>query len=145
MCTLPMLSAKSVFAAGLHKLQVLRKAKQSSVTHSALGDELIWNDQWIILGKFCKFKLSVPKGSVNNVVVALRYSKVCTHWFPWSLNDCHKTVWKKMCSDFVFPHEADCEGFLSWIVTGNETCNDHFELQTKQHPVALSIYSLEEA
>lgn len=88
--------------------------------------ELIWNYHLIIIRKFCNFKPSVPKGSVNNVVVALGYSKVCAHWFPWSLNDCHKTALKRVCPDFVFPHGADCEGFLSWIVTGNETCNHHF-------------------
>jgi len=42
-----------------------------------------------------------------------------------------------MCSDFLFPYEPDCEGFLSWIITGNETCNHHFELQTKRHSVWL--------
>lgn len=78
----------------------------NNISHSVIAkhaDELIWNEQWIILRKLCNFKLSVPKGSVNNVVVAFGYSKVCAQWFPWSVNDCHKTVWKKMCFRFCVP------------------------------------------
>jgi hypothetical protein len=42
-----------------------------------------------------------------------------------------------MRSDLLFPYEAHCEGFLSWIVTGNETWNHHFKLQTKRQSVWL--------
>lgn len=40
-----------------------------------------------------------------------------------------------MCSDLLFPYEADCEGFLSWIIIENETWNHHFKLQTKRQSV----------
>ena len=42
-----------------------------------------------------------------------------------------------MCSHLMFHYEADCEGFLSWIITGDETSNHHFELQTKRQSVDL--------
>ncbi|GFG34008.1 hypothetical protein Cfor_07538 [Coptotermes formosanus] len=76
--------------------------------------------------------LSVSKGNVNNITGALGHSQVCTRWVPRSLADCHETVRKDACSDFLPCYEAGGESFSSQIVTENETRNHHYQPQTKR-------------
>jgi hypothetical protein len=94
------------------------------------ADELIWKD-WRITTRKLAPELSVSKGSVNNIVGAWGYAKVCAYWFPWSLTDDHKTVWKEVSSYLLSRYEADGESFLSRIVTGDETRIHQFEPETK--------------
>jgi hypothetical protein len=68
---------------------------------------------------------------VNNITDALVCLQVCARWIPHSLTSYHRTVQEEACSD-LFCYEADCESFLSSIITGDATWIHHFELQTKR-------------
>jgi hypothetical protein len=98
------------------------------------ADELLRNDRWITTRKLAT-ELSVSKGSVNNIIDALRYAKMCARWVPRSLTDDHKTLLKEVCSYLLSCYEADGESFLSRIVTGDETWSHHFEPETRNQSV----------
>jgi hypothetical protein len=98
------------------------------------ADELLRNDRWITTRKL-ETELLVSKGSVNNIIDALRYAKMCARWVPRSLTDDHITLLKEVCSYLLSCYEADGESFLSWIVTGDETWSHHFEPETRNQSV----------
>jgi hypothetical protein len=85
------------------------------------ADKLIRKDRRITTRKLAT-ELSSSKGSVNNVIDALGYAKVCARWIPRNFTDDHKTVRKKVCSDFLSRYEAEGGSFLSRVVTGDKTC-----------------------
>jgi hypothetical protein len=94
MYTVSVLLIKALLVVGLHELLVPRKAKWSSVTRVALAsqptavtqvllrraDKLIRNDRR--LTNLQLSELSLSKGSVNNIIDAFGYSKVCALWVP---------------------------------------------------------------
>jgi hypothetical protein len=95
------------------------------------ADELIQNDRWLTTAKFV-IGPSVSKGSMNNIIDALGYSKVCACWVPRSLTDYNKTVRKEVCSDLLSRYQADGESSLSHIVSRDETLIHYFEPQAKR-------------
>ena len=92
---------------GLHELRILRGTKPSLVTCVFLAfqrqawhqrtNELVRNDQQITAIEL-QTELSVSKGSVNNIIYGLGYSKVCSCLVPRHKTDCHKTVRKEVRS-----------------------------------------------
>jgi hypothetical protein len=123
MYTESVLLIKVLLVVGIHELRVLRKTKRSSVMRLANGSHAG-------LAATC-----VSKGSVNNIINALGYAKVCARWVPRSLTDDQKTVRKEVFSDLLSHYEADGESFLSRIVTGDEIWIHHLEPETKRQSV----------
>jgi hypothetical protein len=120
---------------GLHELRVLRTANPSTETCVFLAfqlqallqrtDELVRNDQ-LITTRELETEISVSKGSVNNIIYTLVYSKVCSCLIPW-----HKIVTKlcgKMCvhvgSSFKkLMVKAFCHGSSLGMKCGSITLN----------------------
>jgi transposase len=63
-----------------------------------LADKLIRKDRRITTRRLAT-ELSESKGTVNNIIDALGYSKACARWVPRSLTDDQRTVRKELCSD----------------------------------------------
>ena len=75
---------------------------------------------------------SVSNGSAMAIIDALGYSKVCARWVPGSLTTKHRRQRKAICSELLECFDAEGEAFLSWIVTGAETWDHHYEPETKR-------------
>ena len=54
-------------------------------------DEIVRNDKQITTRE-PETELSAPKGSINNIVYVLGYSKMCSCLVPRLKTDCHKTT-----------------------------------------------------
>lgn len=120
---------------GAAELQDLQRAGRPpmAVTPDMLqrADVVIRADRRITTRQLV-LKLSVSKGSVDAIINALGYRKVCARWVPRSLTVDHKSQRKDIASDLLQRFEADGEAFLSQIVTGDETWVHHFEPETKR-------------
>jgi len=68
-------------------------------------------DYRLITSRKPAIQLSVSNGSVNTIIHALGYSKVCDRWVPRSLADYHKTVRKEVCSDSLAHYELMMKAF----------------------------------
>lgn len=77
-------------------------------------------------------QLSISKGSAIEIFKNLGYSKVCARWVPRALTEDHKAQRKTICSELLRRFEAEGDGFLSKIVTGDETWVHHFDPETKR-------------
>jgi len=106
----------------LHQLRALRNAKPSLAMRVTLADQqqlslrhcckvLMSKDYRRITSRKPATQLSVSNGSVNTIIDALGYSKVCDRWVPRSLTDYHKTVRKEVCSDSLAHYELLMKGF----------------------------------
>ena len=80
-------------------------------------------------------QLSVSNGSAMAIIGVLEYSKACARWIPRSLTTKHRRQRKAICSELLEHFDAEEEAFLSWIVTGDETCAHHCEPETKRQSV----------
>jgi len=80
-------------------------AGQQQLSHKHCCKVLMNKDYWRITSRKPATKLSVSYGTVNAIIDAFGYSKVCDNWVPRSLADYHKTVRKEECSDSLSHYE----------------------------------------
>jgi hypothetical protein len=71
------------------------------------------------------------------IIDALVYLKVCTRWVPQSLTNEHRHQRKAICSKLLERFDAEEEGFLSWVITGDETWAHHYEPEKKRRSMEL--------
>jgi hypothetical protein len=106
---------KLLFVIVLHKIEVLRKSKQSSVMcHSGQPTTVVTEallqraydlnqNNGQITTKNAATELSISNGSVKNITVSLGYSEVCARWVR-SLTNYHKLCGKRfvhICSSIT--------------------------------------------
>lgn len=66
------------------------------------------------------------------VTERLNYRKLCSRWVPKMLTDVHKTIRLASALNFLERYSDEGDGFLSQIVTGDETWVAHVTPESKQ-------------
>ena len=109
---------KAMLVVEFHHLRALRNAKLSPAMDVTLaGQQLsLRHCCKVLMNKYYRritsrkpaTQLSVSNGSVNTIIDALGYSKVCDRWVPRSLTDYHKT---EVCSDSLAHYELLMKAF----------------------------------
>ena len=87
-------------------------------------------------------QLSVSSGSAMAIINSLGYSKLCTRRVPRSLTTEHRRQRKAVCSELLERFDAEWEAFMSQIVTGDETCAQHYEPEKKKAVIGVASSSI---
>jgi histone-lysine N-methyltransferase SETMAR len=98
------------------------------------ADDIIHTDRRVTSRQLA-VQLSVSSGSAMAIIDALGYSKVCARWVPRSLTTENRRKRKAISSELLECFDAEGEAFFSRIVTGDETWDNHCELETKRQSV----------
>ena len=61
------------------------------------------------------------------MVETLEYRKACARWVPRMFTHEHKEHRMQECPDLLNQNEAEGDGFLDRIITGDETCCHHYD------------------
>ncbi|KYO21352.1 histone-lysine N-methyltransferase SETMAR [Alligator mississippiensis] len=78
-------------------------------------------------------EVGVSAGSIHAILHDhLNYQKVCARWVPKQLTDVHKRQRVEVCTQLLQHLQDEGEGFLSRIVTGDETWVHHYDPESKR-------------
>ena len=143
--------------AGFRELRLQEVEKRSFVIDRGLGvlpqppatnpdmlqraDGIIHADRRIT-SRQSAVQLSVSSGSAMAIINSLGYSKLCTRRVPRSLTTEHRRQRKAVCSELLERFDAEWEAFMSQIVTGDETCAQHYEPEKKKAVIGVASSSI---
>jgi len=77
--------------------------------------------------------LDMSRGSAHHIVHdVLQFHKVCARWVPHQLIAELKERRVDACQELLKLSEAECDGFLGRIATGDESCVHYHQPETKK-------------
>ena len=94
-------------------------------------DGLIRADRRITVNEM-REELGVGVSAVETMLSSLGYSKVCARWVPRMLTQDQKDRRRDVCQDLLDRYEAEGDGFLDQVITGDETWCHHYEPESKR-------------
>ena len=108
-----------------------RPCTSTTPENEARLDQLIRANRRITVNEM-RAELDVGVSALETMLSSLGYSKVCARWVPRMLTQDQKDRQRDACQDLLDRYEAEGDGFLDRIITGDETWCHHHEPESKR-------------